>query len=79
VTLLVALTAVTTERSLRVATERLAAAGASVGGVVFNDRFNPTLGDELCRQLDRFVRLAPRTTGRLRRWIERSAILNLQA
>jgi protein-tyrosine kinase len=77
-TLIVVLTGVTSEHAVRTAKERLAAAGATIFGAVFNDRFNPCLADELCREVDRIARFAPGLAGWLRRRILGSTILNLQ-
>ena len=77
-TVLVVLAGVTAERHVRGAVERLSTAGATVCGAVFNDRLNPSLSEELCREVDRFKRIAPGLTARVRNVINRSAILNLQ-
>jgi protein-tyrosine kinase len=77
-TVVVVLTGVTSEHAVRTAVERLTASGATVFGAVFNDRFNPCLADELCREVDRVARFAPRFSERLRRRILGSTIFNLQ-
>lgn len=77
-TVLVVLTGVTFERSVRAAAERLTAAGASLSGAVFNDRDERRLGDEIGRLIGRFAWLAPRLVARLRRRIGTNATLNLQ-
>jgi Mrp family chromosome partitioning ATPase len=77
-TLMVVLTGVTSAHAVRTAAERLIAAGATVYGAVFNDRFNPCLADELCREVDRIAAIAPRLSAWLRRRILNSTILNLQ-
>lgn len=77
-TVLVVLAGVTSERSVREAVDRLTGAGASLLGAVFNDRFNPGLADELCREIDRLARRMPRLHRALQRWVRGSAILNLQ-
>ena len=77
-TVLVVLTGVTSERSVRAAAERLTSAGAALCGAVFNDRDHRRLADELCRRIDRFAWLAPRLTRRLKQRIGTNATLNLQ-
>lgn len=77
-TVLAVLTGVTSERSVQAAVERLRTAGATLCGAVFNDRYNPSLADELGQQVDRLAGVAPRLAGWLKRRIDGSAILNLQ-
>jgi protein-tyrosine kinase len=77
-TVIVVLTGVSSEHAVRTAVERLTASGATIFGAVFNDRFNPCLADELCREVNRIARFAPRLSARLRRRILGSTILNLQ-
>lgn len=77
-TVLAVLTGVTSERSVQAAVERLRTAGATLCGAVFNDRYNPSLADELGHQVDRLARVAPRLARWLRRRIDGSGILNLQ-
>jgi len=78
VTLFVVLTGVTSERALRVALERLQCAGATPCGVIMNDRFAPSIADELCRQARRLERFAPGPAAWMQRCIRRTSILNLQ-
>jgi Mrp family chromosome partitioning ATPase len=77
-TVLAVLTGVTSERSVQAAVERLRTAGATLCGAVFNDRYNPSLADELSRRLDHLAGIAPRLTRWLRRRLAGSSILNLE-
>lgn len=75
---LVVLAERTTAGAAGAATARLRRAGAQVIGVVMNDRFAPTLADELCREIGRFDRLAPGLVRRVQGWIKRKAFLGLR-
>lgn len=74
--LLVVLAGRTPEASIRAAKAKLDAAGVNLLGSVLNDRFNPTLADELCRETERLDRLLPRSMARLRKAIRSSSFLN---
>lgn len=75
-TFLNVLTNVTTESQLTEAKEMLEQNGASISAVVMNDRFAPSLKDELLRETQRLNRLFPKTMGFFRRMINRSLLLN---
>jgi Mrp family chromosome partitioning ATPase len=77
-TVIVVMAGVTSGQVVRAAIARLTAADANVVGGVLNDCYNPSLADELCRQVDRFSRLAPRLTAAVCSTIRRSAFLTLQ-
>lgn len=77
-TVIVVLAGVTSGQVVRTAVGKLTAAGANVVGAVLNDRCNPSLADELCRQVDRFSHLAPRLTAAMRSAIRGSNVLALQ-
>jgi protein-tyrosine kinase len=74
---LVMLAGVTKQAPARLAVDRLAAAGAKIAGVVLNDRDNPTLADEMCREINRLKRWLPKMTDRLCRWVRRKDLLRL--
>ena len=59
------------------ASARLRRAGAKLLGTVINDRFNPSLAQELLRETFRFDRYLPALSARLRSAIRRSRLLNL--
>jgi len=77
-TVLVVLAGVTSEHAVRLAVDRLAAADARLWGTVMNDRFNPSLAEELLRQVDRLTPVTPGLVASLRRLIRRSVFLNMQ-
>lgn len=74
--LLIALAGQTTQAALADSIEALTGARASIGGLVLNDRFNPTLGAELAREAQRLSRIAPRLSKRLERLCRASTFLN---
>ncbi|MGN7613791.1 CpsD/CapB family tyrosine-protein kinase [Magnetococcales bacterium HHB-1] len=76
-TLLIVLAGVTSTVSVQTATQKLSDAGARLVGTVFNDRFNPSLADELCRETHRFDRWLPKLMQKLRSRIRRSALLTV--
>lgn len=75
-TFLNVLTNVTTESQLTEAKEMLEQSGASISAVIMNDRFAPSLKDELIRETQRLNRLFPRTMNFFRRVLNRSLLLN---
>lgn len=75
-TFLNVLTNVTTESQLTEAKEMLEQNGASISAVIMNDRYAPSLKDELIRETNRLNRLFPRTMGFIRKLINRSLLLN---
>ncbi|MGB0683894.1 MAG: hypothetical protein ACPGOV_14370 [Magnetovibrionaceae bacterium] len=50
-------------------------AGVAITGAVFNDRKDPRLVDELCRECDRLNRFLPGLARKLQRWIRGSTFL----
>lgn len=77
-TVLVVLAGVTSEHAARDAVERLLVSGANLSGAVFNDRFNPSLAEEIACKFDRFAWLAPGLVAWLQMRVRRNAILNLR-
>jgi len=73
--ILVMLSGSTKQAHARLAVDRLQAAGAKIAGVVLNDRDNPTLADEMCREVNRLKRWLPTMTERLCRWLRRKDLL----
>ena len=69
------MTRVTREAELIEAVAQLRHAEIEILGVVANDRENPTLGDEIARELGRLQRLLPGPVRRLQRWILRRKLL----
>jgi protein-tyrosine kinase len=74
--ILTVLTGRTTESDIVEASDRLAGAGARLVGVVLNDRFAPTLADELCRETRRMQRWLPGLMETVRRRLRTSMLLN---
>lgn len=58
--------------------ERLVAAAAPVIGCVLNDRWNPKLSAEICRETRRLDRVLPVAMARLRRWAQGSTLLSAE-
>ncbi len=77
-TILVVLAGRTSETAIRSAAERLKRAGATLSGVVFNDRFNPRLVDEVCREIDRLRWLSPRFCDWLKRRLRPIPVLSIE-
>lgn len=77
-TLLVVLSGRTRTAAAQAAAERLRTAGARLTGIVMNDRFAPTLADELCREAARLGRWLPGLSGRLQRWLRRRPFLAMR-
>ncbi len=73
--ILVMLAGSTKQAPARLAVDRLNAAGAKIAGVVLNDRDNPTLADEMCREASRLKRWLPKLSEKLCRWIRRHDLL----
>ena len=76
--ILVVLAGMTPASAVRAALDRLKAAGVTPLGTVLNDRYNPSLAEELRRETQRFDRLLPGFTQRLRGRIRASQLLNLE-
>ncbi len=68
----------TSEVAITSALEKLNHAGVNLVGTVFNDQFNPPLADELCRELDRMRRVAPRLVDGIKRRIRRNPLFRVQ-
>jgi Mrp family chromosome partitioning ATPase len=69
------MTRVATETALIRSVDLLRRADVELLGVVANDRDNPTLGDEIAREIGRLRRLAPRPVARLQRWVRGRRLL----
>ncbi len=74
---LVILAGVTTGHAARVAAASLRESGAELAGVVMNDRDNPMLVNELCREVERLRPFAPRLADWLERRLRGNALLRL--
>lgn len=74
-TILVLLAGVTKTHTARHAVDRLTTAGAKLAGVVLNDRDNPSLADEMCREANRLRRFLPSLTRRICAWVRQKEIL----
>lgn len=78
-TLLVVLARRSRATEVEAATRALSEAGARLLGCVVNDRFNPTLGQELARELNRLGRFLPGPLRRLATQLEQSELLSLRS
>lgn len=76
--ILVVLAGVTPASAVRAALDKLKSAGVVPVGTVLNDRYNPSLAEELRRETQRFDRHLPGFTQRLRGRIRASRLLNLE-
>jgi Mrp family chromosome partitioning ATPase len=76
-TVLTVLAGVTRQAQIHSAMQRLNGHGIQLSGCVFNDRYCPSLAEELIRETYRFQRWLPSLMGWLREKIRRSALLNL--
>jgi len=74
--LLVVLSGQTSETSVLEACRKLNNTKAHLLGAVLNDRYAPTLADELLRETKRFDRVAPKFMKKIRGVIHRSTFLN---
>lgn len=75
---LVVLAGHTTEAMVFSAAEKMRAAGAQLLGCVLNDRDNPSLKDELLREVRRLEPRFGRIAGQLGRWIKQNKLLSLE-
>jgi protein-tyrosine kinase len=76
-TVLTVLAGITKQGQLQSAMERLTGHGIELSGCVFNDRFCPTLAEELIRETYRFQRWLPSLMSGLRRKLRQSTLFNL--
>mgnify|MGYP001827166126 CR=1 FL=1 len=76
--LMVVLAGHTTEAMVFSATEKMRAAGAQLLGCVLNDRDNPSLKDELLREVRRLEPRFGRMARHLGRWIKQNSLLSLE-
>jgi Mrp family chromosome partitioning ATPase len=77
-TLLLILSGHTTETMAETAAKKLADAGAILLGAVLNDRHQPSLRQELVREIDRLQPLLPRVSAWLRRKVLGTPLLRLE-
>ncbi|WP_370978444.1 hypothetical protein [Agaribacterium sp. ZY112] len=79
--ILITLSNITTESLLKQAYKRLEAQGVNLLGLVVNDKMNPSLKDELKRQIDKFRRLFPTRfstyTKQLNQWLDHTAFFSI--
>lgn len=75
-TLLNLLTGCTTESQIDEAQQLLKHSGAALAGSVMNDRYAPTLKQELIRETNRLRRIFPRWMRRIQNYLNRSVLLN---
>lgn len=76
-TVLTVLAGVTRQAQLQAAMTRLHGHGIQLSGCVFNDRYCPSLAEELIRETYRFQRWFPSMMNWLRHKVRNSALLNL--
>ena len=76
--ILIALAGRTSEESIRSARSRLDDAGAKLVGAVLNDKYNPHLVDELCREAHRLDRWFPGVMGKIRQRVRKSDLLSAE-
>jgi Mrp family chromosome partitioning ATPase len=76
-TVLTVLAGVTKQGQLQSAMERLTGHGIQLSGCVFNDRYCPTLAEELIRETYRFQRWLPSMMSSLRIKLRQSTLFNL--
>ncbi len=69
-TLMIALAQVTTESHIEQAVRKLRSENCNLAGLVLNDRFNPSLREELIRQIARLNRFTPHPLRRLLEKVE---------
>ncbi len=68
----------TTNTALTNTIDKLSTAKALLIGIVINDQFNPTLKDELLREIHRLDRFFPKVAAKLRTWVNNRNILALE-
>jgi Mrp family chromosome partitioning ATPase len=76
-TVLTVLAGITKQAQLQSAMERLNGHGIQLSGCVFNDRFCPTLAEELIRETQRFQRWLPSLMSGLRTKLRESTLFNI--
>lgn len=77
--LMICLTGVITGTDLNQALSSLRAVGAPLGGMILNRREQPTLGQEIAREAQRFSRLLPGFSRRIQRRALQSSFLDVHA
>ncbi len=65
----------TAETKVSEAIARLRTSGTNIVGTIINDRYNPSLCNELCRETYRLEKRLPKLMGRLRSFFRRNAFL----
>jgi protein-tyrosine kinase len=77
-TLLVVMAGSTTEPTVRHTCERILSAGGKLAGCVLNQRYNPSLKQELLRESARLPRVLQTVQKIIVRWINRNRLLSLE-
>jgi Mrp family chromosome partitioning ATPase len=77
-TLLVVMAGVTTEPDVRYSCQRIQVAGGKLAGCVLNERYNPSLKQEMLRESGRLPRVFSRLKSHLIRSIEGNRLLSLE-
>ena len=77
-TVLIVLAGVLTSTRLKETVVKIVRSGANLIGSVVNDVENPQLVDELCRETYRLEKVAPKKMQKLRKWLRKNQLLNLE-
>ena len=77
-TLLVVMAGSTTEPTVRHTCERILSAGGKLAGCVLNERYNPSLKQELLRESTRLPGILQAVQKSIVRWINRNRLLSLE-
>ncbi len=77
-TLLVVMAGQTTQAQASESVKKLNDAGAHIFGCIFNDKNNPSLKEELLREVERLAPLFPRLRNRLKKFIFSNHLLGLE-
>lgn len=75
-TILMALSARTSESDMSQSISILKKSGAKMHGIVINDLYEPALKDEICREIDRVKRFIPKLAEKLKITVRKSAFLS---
>jgi protein-tyrosine kinase len=77
-TLLVVMAGITTEPTVRSTCDRILSAGGNLAGCVLNERYNPSLKEELLREAARVPEALGKFKKTLLQWIDRNRLLSLE-
>lgn len=73
------LSSVTTVPTLEINCQKIKNAGGNLTGCVMNDRFNPTLKNELLRQINKLPPWSPKwILSLMKQWINRNRLLSFE-